>query len=60
MNVEVQEMETYQLFVVLIFNAKVTEEIEFCPRAIIPKYESREYLDDKEAPNYSVAPRYKI
>ena len=39
MNIEGQEMETYQFFVVPIGNAKITEETEFYPRALVLKYQ---------------------
>ena len=45
-------MERYQLFAVPIGNAKITEEIEFHPRPPVIRYQSRENLDDKEAPPY--------
>ena len=38
MNIEGQEMETYQFFLVPIGNAKITEEIDFHPRAPVLKY----------------------
>ena len=38
MNIEGQDMEAYQFFVVLIVNVKIIEEIEFHPRAIVLKY----------------------
>ena len=47
MNIEGQEMERYQLFAVPIGNAKITEEIEFHPRAPVIKCQSREDLDVK-------------
>ena len=47
MNIEGQDIETYQLFSVLIGNAKITEEIEFHPRAPVIKCQSREDLDVK-------------
>ena len=52
MNIEGQEMETYQIFVVPMGNTKITEEIEFqapndwlSPSNKIEK--SRDDLDDK-------------
>ena len=42
-------METYQTFVVLIGNAKVTEEPDFHPRAPVLNFQTREDLVDKEA-----------
>ena len=47
MNIEGQEMETYQLFVVLIGSAKILEEIEFHPREPVIQYQAREDLNDK-------------
>ena len=47
MNIEGQEMETYKIFLVPISNAKITEEIEFHPRAPVIKCQSREDLDVK-------------
>ena len=38
MNIKSQVMKTYQLCVVPIGNSKITEEIEFCPRAPVLKY----------------------
>ena len=38
MNIEGQDLETYQFFVVRIGNLKITEEIEFHPRAPVLKY----------------------
>ena len=60
MNIEGQEMETYQFFVVPTGNAKITEEPEFHPIALLLKYQARENLDDKEAPKDSVAPSNNI
>ena len=60
MNIKVQEMETYQIFVVPMGNTKITEEIEFHPRATVLKHQAREYFYDKEAPKYSVAPSDNI
>ena len=60
MNSEVQDIETYKIFVVPVGNGKNTEEIEFHPRAPVIKYESREDLDDKEVPKDSVAPSDNI
>ena len=50
MNIEVQDMETYQFFVVPIVNLKITGELEFLPRAPVLKYKARADLYDKEAP----------
>ena len=47
MNIEGQEMDTYQFATFLIGNANITEEIEFQPRAPVIKYQAREDLDDK-------------
>ena len=38
MNIEGQDMEKYKIFVFLMGNAKITEEIEFHPRAPVLKY----------------------
>ena len=53
-------METYQIFVVLMGNAKITEELEFQSRAPVLKYQAREDLYDKEAPKDLVPPRDNI
>ena len=50
MNIESQDMETYQIFVVQMDNAKITEELEFHPRSPVLKYQAREDLGDKESP----------
>ena len=56
MNIEGQEMEKYQIFVFVMVNAGITEELEFQIRESVLKNQSREDLDDKEAPKYSLAP----
>ena len=56
MNIEVQVMEIYQIFLVPMGNAKITEELEFQPRAAVLKYLARQDLDDKEALKDSEAP----
>ena len=38
MNIEGKDMETNQIFVVPMVNAKITEEIEFHPREPMIKY----------------------
>ena len=53
-------METYQIFVFLMVNEKITEELEFRLRAWVLKYQAREYWGDKEAPKDSVAPSDNI
>ena len=53
-------METYQLFVVLIGNEKITEEMEFFQRAPVLEYQAREDLDNKEAPKDPVAPKDSV
>ena len=53
-------METYQIFVVPMGNAKITEEIYFRTRAPVLIYQAREYLNDKQAHNVSVAPSDNI
>ena len=55
MNIEGQEMETYQIFVFPIGDANITEEVWFHPRAPVLKYQAREYWYDKEVPKNSVA-----
>ena len=55
MNIEGQDTETYQIFVVPIGNAKITEEIEFQPRATVLKYKARGDLYYTEAPADSVS-----
>ena len=50
MNIEGQEMETYQLFLVSMGNEKITEGTEFHQRAPVLKYQAREDLYYKEAP----------
>ena len=55
MNIERQEIEAYQIFVVPMSNAKIIKT-EFRPREPVPKYQSTEDLDDKEAPKDSVSP----
>ena len=49
MNIEGQEIETYQIFVASMGNAKITEELDFFLWAPVIKYQSREDFDDKEA-----------
>ena len=39
---------------------KITEEIEFFPRALVLKYQARGDFYDKEAPKDSVAPSDNI
>ena len=48
MNIEGKEMETYQICVVLMGNAKFIEEPEFHPREPVIKYQANEDLDDKK------------
>ena len=47
MNTEGQDMETYQIFLALMGNAKFTEELKFHPISPVLKYQAMEYLDDK-------------
>ena len=47
MNIEGQEIVTYQIFVVPMSNAKISEDLEFYPRAPVLKYQARGDLDDK-------------
>ena len=47
MNIEGQDMETYQFFVVPIGNAKTMEVIDFHPISPVLKYKSREDFNDK-------------
>ena len=53
-------MKTYQIFVVPMGDAKITEELEFYPRATVLRYKARNDLYDKGAPKYSVAQSDKI
>ena len=46
MNIEGQEIETYQIFFVPTSNAKIIK-LEFQPRAPVPKDQAMEDLDDK-------------
>ena len=47
MNIEGQDMEKYQFFVVTTGNAKITAEIEIHPKAPVLKYQAGKDLDDK-------------
>ena len=60
MNIEGQDIETYQTCVLLICNEKITEEFEFHPRARVLKYQVRGHLDDKEPPKDPVSSIYNI
>ena len=53
-------METYQIFVFPVGNAKIIEEIEFHPRAPVLKHQASDGLDDKEAPKDSLSPSENI
>ena len=47
MNIEGQYMETCQIFLFPMGNAKITEELEFHPISPVLKFQAREDLDDK-------------
>ena len=55
MNIEGQEMKTYQIFVVPICNTKIIQEIQIHPREPFLKYQVRDNLDDKQSLKDSVA-----
>ena len=56
MNIEGQDMETHEIFVVPTGNANITKEPYFQPISPVIKYQTRQDFDDKEAPKDSVAP----
>ena len=65
MNIEGQNMETYQFCVDPMSNTKITEEIEFqAPKySVAPinnKEKARDDSDDKQSLTYSVSPSDKI
>ena len=55
MNIEGQDMETYQLILVPMSNTKITEELYFNPISPVLKYQAWEDLDNKEALKDSLA-----
>ena len=55
MNIEGQDMETYQIYLIPMGKVKITEELKFHPRAPVLKYQAGGDLYYKEAPKDSEA-----